>query len=588
MKTLVCQLNNYADEKFICHSEQEKYYDDDSYTLIWHGEIYNKHELLKYVTAFGVEKTTATLEAIIVFLFMKYGVKLFSLLRGKFALVIWDKRNEILYGARDRFGIEPLYYTEDANECYIANCKRHLEQTIQADTMINQEALQHYFTLQYVPEPLTLTDGCFKLNAGHYFMKKITEPLQTFAYFSPHFTPIHRAKEEKVKNIQQTLEQCVRERMSNKAPLGTFLSGGIDSTIITAIAKKINPNIKTFTVGFAERGYSEIDLATKTADVLNVEHEKIIVTPEQFIQTIPAMLHHLADPLADPAAVPLYIGCQKAKEEVDILLSGEGADEMFGGYQIYREHKALKVFKFIPQILQQPMLNLASRLPKGIKGKSFIYRGLTPLKDRYVGNAKIFAEWEKETLLNNYCPKSVSKEWMKRYFEQVDKNHPVEQMQYIDWHTWLPGDILFKANHLSRAVDLNIRLPFVDQKIYNIAKQLKIDEKIAQNTTKAILREAVDGMIPEHVLYEKKRGFPVPLKKWLRDDLYVWANRNISNAKTSTFMNKDYALKLLNEHLQRKHDHSRKLWAIIIFNLWYEIFIEETNLSEEPWQLSVN
>src|SRR5690625_4044969 len=564
-------------------------YEDDLKTLIWNGEIYNRFELENKAKKLGFSEQTASLERIMIYLFSKYGVKLFTYLNGKFTIIIWDKQNEILYGASDRFGIEALYYTEETGHFYVTNCKRNLENEMNSETDINHHALQHYFTFQYVPEPLSLKKNCFKLSMCHFFIKKANESVQKFAYFSPEITPLmYSNKEKKIKEIQKTLYKCVSERMQTNIKVGSFLSGGIDSTIITSIAQQLNPKIKTFTIAFSETGYSEINIAERTVEFLGLEHKNIIVTPEKFIQAIPAMIYYLEQPLADPSAVPLYIGFQEAKREVDILFSGEGADEMFGGYEIYREHESLKFFQFVPRSLQRPLLKLVDRFPESMKGKSFLYRGLTPLKDRYVGNAKIFEEQEKEILLSNYCSNSMSMKWLKKYFDHVSNSHPMEQMQYIDWHTWLPGDILFKATRLSQAAQLCIRLPFVDRKIYEIAKGLTVDEKIANKMTKVILREAAKGIVPDYILQEKKRGFPVPLRKWLRDDLYIWANRNITNAKTTDFINKNYAIELLDEHHQGKHDHSRKLWAIIIFNLWYEIFIEKTNLYEKPWQLTLN
>jgi len=588
LNSFICQLNSLTREKFSYESKRDKYYENDLYTVVWNGEIYNYNELNNQAITLGLSELDATIEQIIIFLFTKRGVKLFSHLRGKFTILVWDKRNEILYGVRDRFGIESLFYVEELDQFYVSNFKSYLESRVNTNSNIELHALQHYFTFQYVPDPLTLMDGCFKLRAGHYFIKKINEPLQQFAYFTPKITSLASSREQKIKSIQETLYECVSERVPKDEKIGAFLSGGIDSTLITSIAHELNPDIKTFTIAFTEQDYSELSIAEKTVEALGLEHKKIIITPERYVRSLLAMIYYLEEPLADPSAVPLYIGCQEAKQEVDILLSGEGADELFGGYEIYREHNSLKVFKYLPRSLRRPMLDLANYLPEGMRGKSFLYRGLTPLEKRYVGNAKIFDENEKRLLLNNYCPKGTTEKWLEKYFERVSTNHPMEKMQYIDWHTWLPGNILFKASRLSRAAQLCIRLPFVDKKIYDIASGLTVDEKIANNTTKVTLREAAKGIVPDHILFEKKRGFPVPLRKWLRDELYIWANRNISDAKTTEYISKDYALKLLNEHVTGKYDHSRKLWAIIIFNLWYEIFVEETNLFEETWHISVN
>lgn len=588
LNTIYCELNHFSQDKFISYSEPEHEYEDNSYVIICLGNIYNQSELHKLAVKYNFNESIVNCGQLIAYLFTKLGTDMFMYLRGEFALIIWDKEAETLYGVRDHFGVESLYYIDETEQCYVANNKQLLGNCSINSFGLYERALQHYFTFQYVPGSMTLTEGCFKLTQGHFFIKKLGKPLQEHVYFRPELTPSYSEKANKVITIRNALYECVAERMSNDIPIGTLLSSGIDSTIITAIAQRINPNIKTFTIGFSEPGYSEIDSAAKTAEMLNIEHHNIIVTPERFIRVIPEMIFHLADPLADPSAVPLYIAYQEAKKQVNILLTGEGADEIFGGYEIYKEHQSLKIFQYVPQSLRQPLLELSSQLPEGVKGKSFLFRGLTPLSERYVGNAKIFEEKEKEKLLNHYSPDDESKQLVADYFNRINTYHPMEQMQYIDWHTWLPGNILLKANRLSRAINLQVRLPFVDQKVYNIAKQLKVEEKITKKLTKAILREAAEEMIPRHILHEKKRGFPVPLKKWLRNELFIWAKRNIANANTENYINKEYALKLLHEHVQYKHDHSRKLWTIIIFNIWFEMFIERENLTVKQWRFSVN
>jgi len=588
LNPFLCQLNCTTDGQFTHQQLDNTYFETESFTLMWQGKLYNVQQLKELLDSSDVNKKDYSIERTILALFSKFNTSLFGKLRGKFAIVIWDKVNETLYGARDHFGIESLYYVEENNRFYATNFKRKIKDMIHFRTTVDTRALQHYFTFQYVPEPLTLIENYYKLQAGHYFIKRTKEPLKIAAYFIPKFSKSDTKQDCKIDEIRQALVEAISERIPREKQIGTFLSGGIDSTIITAIAQRINPNIKAYTIGFSEAGYSEVKLAARTAKSLGIEHQSIMITPEKFIESLPAIVYHLEDPLADPSAIPLYIGCQEVAAEVDILLSGEGADEMFGGYEIYREHRSLKLFNYVPSLLQDSLLQLSKRMPTGTKGKSFLYRGLTPLKNRYLGNAKIFTEQEKSTLLHNYCPNHKSQDWTKELFDQVEHKHPTEQMQFIDWYTWLPGDILFKASRLSQVSGISIRLPFVDRKIFDIASQLTVEDKITRQHTKAILREAAKGIIPDHVLEEKKRGFPVPLKKWLRHDLYIWANRQIKYAKTDQFINKNYALHLLREHSRGKHDHSRKLWTIIIFNMWYEMVIEESNLLEEPWRLSLH
>lgn len=583
--SFMCQVEQNSTEPFTYDFENGKVYEDELYTFIWNGVIYNENELIERTRKKGINQSEVTIETTILKLFMKEGIELFSCVEGKFSIVIWDKLNKILYGVRDHFGIEPLFYTEANDRFFVTNFKQNLEHATQSRARINDEAVQHYFTFQYVPEPLTINDRYFKLKAGHYFIKKPNVPVQQFAYFTPEITPAICSKAEKMRTIRQTIYQCVAERMQPDGKIGAFLSGGIDSTIITTIAKKIQPDIKTFTITYSEKDYSESIIAEKTARALELNHQQIVVTPEKYVQALVEMISYLEEPFADPSAVSLLIGCQEAKKHVDILLSGEGADEMFGGYEIYREFQSLKLFQYIPNILHKPIYQFANSLPKGMKGKSFIQRGITPLEKRYVGNAKIFEEDEKAQLLTYYCPNNNANKYLQRYYERVTDYHPMEKMQYIDWHTWLPGNILFKASRLSNVMDLCIRLPFVDQKMYEIARHLTVDDKISHRTTKAILRESVQDIVPNHILHEKKRGFPVPIRKWLKEELYDWAHEIISDTKTTQFINKDIAMQLLREHQIGKHDHSRKLWTIIVFNVWYDLFVEKISVHELPSSL---
>lgn len=519
MNSFICQLSLTSLEDLTYEYKETKFCDDLSYTILWSGEIYNITELKKKAVKLGFSEFDESIEQLIIFLFDTYGTKVFSHLNGKFSIVIWDKNQKTLYGARDPFGIESLYYYEGIDQFYVTNLKSYLEQTRNFKKRINHQALQHYLTFQYVPDPLTMTEGCFKLRAGHFFIKTLKEPMQQFAYFKPQITPMINSRQGKIKEIQKALYESVSERISGKEKVGSFLSGGIDSTIITSIAKDLHPNLKVYTIDYPETEFSEMKLAEKTASILELDHQKIVVTPKKYVQALVTMIYQLEDPLADPSAVPLFIGYLEASKSVDMMLSGEGADEMFGGYEIYREYQALRLFNFLPKVFKKPLHYLANLLPKGVKGKNFLQRGLTPLENRYVGNAKIFEEYEKKQLLYNYCSKNQTKTFMKQYFADVMNKHPVEKMQYVDWQTWLPGDILFKANRLSQAAHINLQLPFIDQRIYKIAKNLTIDEKISHRTTKVILRNAATGIVPEYMLREKKRGFPVPLRKWLREEL---------------------------------------------------------------------
>lgn len=363
--------------------------------------------------------------------------------------------------------------------------------------------------------------------------------------------------------------------MRSDVPVGSFLSGGIDSTIIASIAKEFHPSIKTFSVGFDHNGFSEIDVAKESAEKLGLENISYVISPEEYMEELPKIMWHLDDPLADPACVPLYFVAREARKHVTVVLSGEGADELFGGYNIYREPQSLQIFDRIPQALKSILLQLSRILPDGVKGKSFIERGCTPLEERFIGNAKMFTEKEKQHLMAQYNDKLHYTDITKPLYKESMGYGPVEQMQYIDIHTWMRGDILLKADKMTMAHSLELRVPFLDKEVFKVASNIPSAVKTSNGTTKYILRKAAETIIPAHVLNRKKLGFPVPIRHWLKNEMHDWAVQIIHESNTEQFIKKDYVLNLLEEHCQGKADHSRKIWTVLVFMIWYKVYVEK-------------
>lgn len=452
------------------------------------------------------------------------------------------------------------------------------------DKGVNPTALQHYFTYQYGPEPETLTNDINKIEPGHYFIKEIGKEIEVYRYWKPYFNASDNKKEEHIRAIRDVLYDSVKVHMRSDVPVGAFLSGGIDSSIIASIAKEINPNLLTFSVGFEHRGFSEIDVAKETAEKLGVKNYSVLVTPQEFMNEFPKIMWHMDDPLADPAAVPLYFVAKEARKHVTVVLSGEGSDELFGGYNIYREPNSLKMFSYIPTSGRTVLKALSGALKEGFKGKSFLERGCTPIEERYYGNAKIFREEEKIKLIKSYNESVNYKDVTKALYNEIKDYDDVSKMQYIDMYTWLRGDILLKADKMSTAHSLELRVPFLDKEVFDVASKIPTELKIANRTTKTILREAVRGIVPDHVLDRKKLGFPVPIRHWLKDEMYDWALNIIKESKTEHLIDKKYVLNLLEAHRTDKGDHSRKIWTVLTFMVWHQIYIEhtyDTNLFSE-------
>ncbi|GGF17841.1 asparagine synthetase B [Halobacillus andaensis] len=557
---------------------QPFHFENERYWMVFNGEIYNYVELREQLIEKGYTFETESDTEVIAVLFQDEKVNAFKKLRGMFSILIWDKQEKDLYGARDPFGIKPLYYSDSEGMLQFSSEKKSFSMS---GDEVSTLALQHYLSYQYVPEPMTMTDGVHKVEPGHYFVKKSGQPLEMERYFHATFQPVITEEKNQIKQIQDVLFDSVGVHMRSDVPVGSFLSGGIDSSLIVSIAKQYNPNIKTFSVGFAREGYSEVDVAKETSRALNVENHSYLITAEEYVEKLPKIMWHMDDPLADPSCVPLYFVAREARKDVTVVLSGEGADELFGGYNIYREPESLKAFDAMPGLLKKALNQVARVLPEGVRGKSLLERGTTPLKDRYIGNAKMFEEAEKERLLTNYAKQFPYQSVTQRLYQEAEEYHATHKMQYVDIHTWLRGDILLKADKMTMANSLELRVPFLDKEVFNVARELAVHSTIADGTTKSILRKAARGIVPDHVLDRKKLGFPVPIRHWLRNELYDWAKDLIEASATDHLIQKSVVRDLLEAHVQQKGDYSRKIWTVLMFMLWHQIYMEDVYSFEE-------
>ncbi len=548
-------------------------YENERYWIIFNGEVYNYLELREELLEAGLQFATNSDTEVILALYSHLKEKAVEKLRGMFAFTIWDKQEQTLFGARDPFGIKPYFYFEDGDRTFFASEKKSILLGLEND-VLDYESLQHYFTYQFVPEPSTLSKGIYKLEPGHYYTKKIGSPMEIKRYWKAHFNPINKSESEFIKEIQDVLYDSVKMHMRSDVPVGSFLSGGIDSSIIASIAKEFHPAIKTFSVGFEQNGFSEIDVAKETAEKLGVENISYVITPQEYMDEIPKIMWHMDDPLADPACVPLYFVAREARKHVTVVLSGEGADELFGGYNIYREPQDLEVFNKIPRAGKILLKGIANMMPAGMKGKSFIERGITPMEERYIGNAKMFTEVEKRNLLTVYSEGLNFTDITKSLYAESRGYDPVDRMQYVDIHTWMRGDILLKADKTTMAHSLELRVPFLDKKVFETASKIPTSLKTANGTTKYILRKAAEGIVPDHVLTRKKLGFPVPIRHWLKNEMNEWAKNIIRETHCDHLINKPYVLNLLEDHCQGKADNSRKIWTVLMFMVWHQIYVE--------------
>ncbi|WP_349408349.1 asparagine synthase (glutamine-hydrolyzing) [Pseudalkalibacillus sp. SCS-8] len=548
-------------------------YENERYWIIFNGEIYNYVELRNELIEEGYEFETSSDTEVILANYVRKGTDSIKDLRGMFGFLIWDKEEKVLFGGRDPFGIKPFFYLEEDGLLYCASEKKSILSLREKDE-VDPEALHHYLTYQFVPEPATMSVGIKKLAPGHFFTKRPGEKMNVQSYWLPSFRAKAAPMERIIKDIREVMRDSVKVHMRSDVPVGSFLSGGIDSSAIVALASEINPNIKTFTVGFEREGFSEIDVAVSTAAALNVENIHYIVKPEEFISELPKIIWHMDDPVADPAAVPLYFVSREARKHVKVVLSGEGADELFGGYTIYNEPNSLRGYQSLPLGLRKWFKKLSDLLPEGTKGKSFMERGSMPLEERYIGNAKMFTEQEKEQLLNSYNPEWNYQQVTKPLYDNARSYADVHKMQYVDMHTWLRGDILVKADRMTMANSLELRVPFLDKEVFRVASQISPEDSVTNGTTKYALREAMKGIVPDSVLHRRKLGFPVPIRHWLKNEMYEWAKNLIKQSPTDAYLDKNVILNMLEAHRTGNIDYSRKIWTVIIFMIWHQIYVE--------------
>ena len=447
-------------------------------------------------------------------------------------------------------------------------------------------ALQHYLVLQYVPEPATMDRRVRRIESGTSFTVEPGGELVSTRYFRPTFAPAivstDAARSRLYDRIAEVLEDSVAKHMRADVTVGSFLSGGIDSTAIAALAKRSNPDLITFTTGFEREGYSEVEVAAESAAAIGVRHVVRTVSEEELTSTLPLIVWYLDDPVADPALVPLYFVANEARKHVKVVLSGEGADELFGGYNIYREAMSLRRLTSLPSALRRGLAAVGRALPDGVRGKDMLRRGALDLEERYYGNARIFREDQLTGLLHDYSPERSFRDVTDPVYDESVGWDPVARMQHIDLFTWLRGDILVKADKMTMANSLELRVPFLDPEVFAVARTIPPEQKVTRSTTKLALRRALEQIVPAHVLNRRKLGFPVPIRHYLAGGSYHWARSIIENAETDQYLDKSVVLGLLDAHRTGKGDFSRQIWTILVFQLWHGIFVTGAITPEIP------
>ncbi len=554
----------------------------DRYVLVFNGEIYNYVELRAALRdEFGAVFATEGDGEAIVAGFHHWGPEVLTRLRGMFAFALWDTVAGELFCARDPFGIKPLFMATGPGGTVVGSekkCLLDLARPLGIDLDIDRRAVQHYTVLQYVPEPETLNVGVRRLESGCFARIRPGAAAEVGRYFTPRFSPVAfrpGAEQARYDQITAVLEDSVAKHMRADVTVGAFLSGGIDSTAIAALAIRHNPKLITFTTGFEREGFSEVDVAVASAEAIGARHVTKVVSQPEFVAALPEIVWYLDEPVADPALVPLFFIAREARKHVKVVLSGEGADELFGGYTIYREPLSLKAFDYVPGPLRRSLGKASRPLPEGMRGKSLLHRGSLTLEDRYYGNARSFSDDQLRTVLPGFRADWTHTDVTAPVYAQSRGWDPVARMQHLDLFTWLRGDILVKADKMTMANSLELRVPFLDPEVFAVASRLPFDQKITRTTTKYALRRALEPIVPAHVLHRAKLGFPVPIRHWLRaGELLEWAYGMVDTSQAGDLIDLAGVRRMLNEHREGVSDHSRRLWTVLIFMLWHAIFID--------------
>ncbi len=561
--------------------DQPIFNEDGSMVIIFNGEIYNYREIREQLVKAGHIFKTNTDTEVLLHGYEEYGEKLLNMLRGMFAFVIWDKNKRELFGARDFFGIKPMYYAIMGKTLMFGSEIKSFLAHPHFRKELNTTALENYLTFQYSPTRETFFRNVYKLMPAHYFRYKDGR-MQIKRYWDVNFNADGKPNlEEWVNRISDTFHNSVEAHKIADVEVGSFLSSGVDSSYVASVADVD----KTFTVGFgSDEKYNEIGWAKNFSKAIGKENTSKVITPEEYWGSLEKIQYHMDEPLADPSAVALYFVCNIASQKLKVVLSGEGADEIFGGYNVYSDPDGT-LYDKIPMSIRHGIGEIAEKLPAH-RGINFFVRKGKTVEERFIGNAYMFTPEQRRELLKIRTDAPAPTEITKPYFSRVRGQDDVTKMQYLDLHLWLMGDILLKADKMSMANSLELRVPFLDKEIMALAEQIPVKYRVTHDKgtaetkyiTKYAMRLAAKKDTPEQTAKtaeKKKLGFPVPIRVWLKEDKYYSIVRRAFESESSRkFFNTAPLIRLLDDHKDGKADNSRKIWTVFTFLVWYKVYFE--------------
>ena len=547
---------------------QPMFNEDGSLAVVFNGEIYNFQPLREELIAAGHTFSTRSDTEVLLHGYEQWGRELLTRLRGMFTFALWDKNSRTLFCARDHFGIKPLYYyvaPETGTLLFGSEIKCFLDHP-EFKKELNADQLELYLSYQYSPGEDTFFKGVKKLLPAHWLEWKDGK-VEVGRYWQPAFAPDHGPSLAEWEDaISAAMKESVAAHKIADVEVGSFLSSGVDSSYMAALAHVD----KTFTVGFADKQYDETDYARDFSEKIGVKNFAYRITPEEYWANIGNIQYHMDEPLADAASAALYFVNREAARQVKVCLSGEGADEFFGGYNIYKEPFTVSWYDKLPLWLRRAIGAAAECLPP-VHGVNFLVRRGRPLEERYIGNTNLMGERRKKQLLRQYSGAVKPTDLSRPLFEQTKGQDPVTRMEYCDLNLWMVGDILLKADKMSMANSLELRVPFLDRKVFELACRIPTEHKVNAGQTKIAMRGAAEKTIPARTADKKKLGFPVPVRAWLRDETYAARVREAFNAPAAAeFFNVKELNRMLDQHMSGKRDNWRQIWCVFIFLVWYD------------------
>lgn len=541
---------------------------DNHLVVVFNGEIYNYLELKKELESKGYVFDTHSDTEVLLHGYKEYGYQLVNYLRGMFAFVIYDKNTHELYCARDHFGIKPFYYYNNENNFMFGSEIKSFLEHPNFKKEFNADVMFSYLRMGIVPGENTFFKNVKQLLPGHYLIYK-DHNIDIHQYYHIQFTDNYQSNQIKAKEIQETFNDSIKHHLIADVEIGSFLSSGIDSSYIVATAKPKH----TYTVEYEDQRYNESHYTKAFAAKMGIDNKSTIVTKENYFNTLLKVIYHLDEPTADPSTVALYFVSQLASQDVKVVLSGEGADEIFGGYNTYRSDIDSSLYSYLPYFIRHSLALIFTHLPD-IKGKEFFIRNGSHIEDYYIGVSPIFSKKECQSILSSKV--NVNQSLIEPIVGQLQNYTNLQKRQAIDLQTWFVKDILQKGDKMTMAHSIEARVPFADKDIFHSAQNLSDYQKVSKDNTKLLLREASRNVLPEETANKKKLGFPVPLREWIRDqDVYDQIFESFQTPFINQYFNNQALIKMLQDHQSQKQDCYKKIWAIYCLSLWHQTFFKE-------------